>query len=341
MNDLSAEPGVLNPDPATTRAEATSRKSIWRWLVPGAKLALAGGLIYYLLTSGRLDLRVLAGMHLGWAVAAAMLLTLAGQVVQCVRWWCLMSSQSIHVSFATVLHLSWIGYFFGLFLPGAASGDLARGYFTVQRTPSTRLRSASTVLLDRAIGLYSLLLLGSAQATLLVISGKATSAIVAMGSVAVGLLLASTAVAAALVARPTRRAALRLVPQKLRNAAGECLESYCTQPRALSAALALSLLSSAISLLAFLPAARALGDHLSVPAAFLAGTLVFLANSLPISPGGIGVAESASSSFFRGLGTTHGAEVMLLLRVIIVVSSLPGAVLYVLYRARPRAAATN
>jgi hypothetical protein len=32
---------------------------------------------------------------------------------------------------------------------------------------------------------------------------------------------------------------------------------------------------------------------------------------------------------------------MLLLRVIIVVSSLPGAVLYVLYRARPRAAATN
>jgi uncharacterized membrane protein YbhN (UPF0104 family) len=57
----------------------------------------------------------------------------------------------------------------------------------------------------------------------------------------------------------------------------------------------------------------------------LAGPLVIVANCLPIAPGGVGVAEAASSQLFGVFGVTAGAEVMVALRLILAVLSLPGA----------------
>ncbi|MNC96004.1 hypothetical protein D3C83_132610 [compost metagenome] len=49
-----------------------------------------------------------------------------------------------------------------------------------------------------------------------------------------------------------------------------------------------------------------------------------LANCLPISPGGIGVAEAASEGLFAVFAVTVGAEMMLLVRLVTVVVSIPG-----------------
>jgi uncharacterized membrane protein YbhN (UPF0104 family) len=58
-------------------------------------------------------------------------------------------------------------------------------------------------------------------------------------------------------------------------------------------------------------------------ASLLIGPLVVLANCLPFTPGGIGVAEATSSQLFRGVGSTSGAEMMLAIRLMMALLSLP------------------
>jgi uncharacterized membrane protein YbhN (UPF0104 family) len=71
-------------------------------------------------------------------------------------------------------------------------------------------------------------------------------------------------------------------------------------------------------------AARLLGATISWDATFLAGPLIVLANCLPLTPGGIGMAEAASSGLFASVGTLCGAEMMLLVRLCTATLSLPG-----------------
>ena len=73
-------------------------------------------------------------------------------------------------------------------------------------------------------------------------------------------------------------------------------------------------------------AGRLLGEQVPWDAAFLAGPLIVLANCLPITPGGIGLAEAASSELFAQLDSGGGAEMMLMLRICVSALSLPGVV---------------
>jgi uncharacterized membrane protein YbhN (UPF0104 family) len=67
-----------------------------------------------------------------------------------------------------------------------------------------------------------------------------------------------------------------------------------------------------------------LGENVPWHTSFLAGPIVTLANCLPITPGGVGLAEAASSESFGGLGSSSGAEMMVLLRICGMLISLPG-----------------
>lgn len=71
-------------------------------------------------------------------------------------------------------------------------------------------------------------------------------------------------------------------------------------------------------------AGRVLGERVPWDAAFLAGPLIVVANCLPITPGGIGLAEAVSSELFASLGSADGAEMMILTRICIALVALPG-----------------
>jgi len=58
--------------------------------------------------------------------------------------------------------------------------------------------------------------------------------------------------------------------------------------------------------------------------------LVIVANSLPIAPGGIGVAETTASLLFAQFGVEKGATVMLIVRIGILLLRLPGGLIYIL-----------
>jgi hypothetical protein len=180
------------------------------------------------------------------------------------------------------------------------------------------------VLADRALGLYSLLLLGLFPIGWLSVQGTLAPGVAGMALVTLGLFLAATLGALCLLFPISRRVLLAVVPKAWREAWDESLADYSRALRPMGLCMGLSLASNVLVLLSFSLAGRTLGLAIPPAAALLAGPLVVLANSLPVSPGGIGVGESAAEALFVLMGATGGAEAMLLLRVVGAVVALPG-----------------
>ena len=300
-------------------------------LINIAKALIALALLIWLVHSGRLDFAVLLSAPLNIFHLLGILTLSAHVLLQVVRWWWLLRTQRINLSLGQALQLSWIGQFFSSLLPGAAGGDLVRAYYVARDASAAKVAGVSTVLLDRALGLYALLWLGvPSVAVLIILQDELTSAVIQMGALISLLVIGTTVLFLALWARPTRSLILGLVPGRFRTTLEATLVAYHDHGRDLIFCFVLSLLASIMLMGTFLLLGRAIGTPLGWQQVFLAGPLVIVANSLPVSPGGLGVAETAASVLFAGFGVDTGAEIMLILRFWVVVLGLPGGLMYVL-----------
>jgi uncharacterized membrane protein YbhN (UPF0104 family) len=340
-DDGCRQPEAGVEDIAATNGDAAA-PGWWRsrLLLP-AKLALAGGLLLWLVSSDRLQLDKFLAVSLSGELLLFVAIVLLSMAVPAVRWWWLLRVQELQVPLRQVFRLTWAGYFTGLLLPGAASGDLAKGYLIVRGRQNGRIRALSTVLVDRVIGVYSLLFLGSLSALWLIAGGRTGGPDLAMGLVAVLLLLILTLGGAALLLAPSRRLLLRVLPLRWRLTVEHSLEFYAQHKASLLGCFCLSIVTSAGTLIAFALAAELLGGGVFWSATFIAGPLVIVANCLPLTPGGLGVGETVSHSLYTALGTSCGAEIMALVRVAMAVLALPGLVALLAPDAAPAARAQD
>ncbi|HVT30037.1 MAG TPA: lysylphosphatidylglycerol synthase transmembrane domain-containing protein [Lacipirellulaceae bacterium] len=312
-------------DPQQTKRDGNSvRRRAW-WL-PALKAVLAAGIIGWLCT-GPLNMRLLSGVLGSGHLAFLGAIVFASMFLPAIRWYWLLRIQRLNVTLWAVVRMTWIGYVTGLILPGAVSGDLAKGYLVLRDQPEGRARGLSTVLVDRFIGLYTMMTLGVVAAARFEAMYQTTAAVHAMLAGLLVLLTGATSGAVALLVAPVRRVLARVVPTTLAAAGTESYRLYVNAKLALTGCLVLSLASSAVTAMSLAAADRTLSGNVSWTASLVAGPLVILANSLPITPGGIGVAEATSSQLFAVLGSTNGAEMMLVLRLAMTVLSLPAVLL--------------
>ena len=317
----------MNASTSSERLLESPPPPAWRrYLVGSLKTSVALALLAWLVHSGRLDLARLTQVRPSWGMAALAALALGGLLLPVGRWFVLLRIQGLHESLGRVLLLTWAGYFGGLFLPGAASGDLVKVYMILRNRSGGHGRALSTVLLDRIMGLYSFIILGSLAVGGLTLRGEWPTAVRSMAATTLLLFLGTTTLLG-MVAWPwSRRGLLRMVPGNWRQAWTESCGRYVQSPGALTLCLLISLLSNVLVLASFAAASAALGNGLSVRAAFLAGPLVILANCLPLSPGGIGVGETTAATLFTACAASGGAEAMLLCRLCAAFWALPGIV---------------
>src|SRR5579864_391253 len=113
-------------------------------------------------------------------------------IAPALRWWWLLRIQELPVSLSKVLSMTWVGYFTTLLLPGAVSGDVAKGFLIVQGRDNGRTRALSTVLADRGFGLYTLLFMGTLCGLWLAARGEASTAGLVMTQLAGVMLLGIT-----------------------------------------------------------------------------------------------------------------------------------------------------
>ena len=284
---------------------------------------------YWLIASGRLDFSVLFESPPGLLHLSGLILLLIYMIIQAMRWWWLLLTQNISIPLKRVVELSWISNFFTIVLPGTAGGELVRAYYIVKDAPNLKVSSVSTVLVDRILGLYSLLWLGVASFLVLLLLGEeGTSAAVPIG-VSAALLTATATVGLFLLWMPvTRNFILRLLPKRFRVPLNDALNAYQGHGRYLAGGFILSLVANICYMGIFLLVGLSLNAGFAWHQVALSVPFIVLANTLPISPGGVGVGETASSLLFEQFDVSVGAEIMLVLRLWTILLRLPGGVLF-------------
>ncbi len=253
-----------------------------------------------------------------------MALVAGSMIIPAFRWWWLLRIQDLREPVWKIVTLTWAGYLTALILPGAAGGDLARSYLILRRHSRMRARAFSTVLADRFLGIHSLFCLGAISAIWMLAHDTTEPAVRMMAALTIVPLLAMSAGLIALLCAPSRSLLFRILPMSWRLAWDQSILLYRNAVPELLGCFGLSLASNTLTIMTFAVAGRMLGGDTAWADSFLAGPLIVVANCLPITPGGIGLAEAVSNQLFSNLGSSGGAEIMVLLRACGIVLSLPG-----------------
>lgn len=131
-------------------------------IVNTLKIAFAGALIYWLVTSGKLDFKLLMNLkdH-PFSVLTAVVLCIVNFTLVSYRWETILRSRSqIKIPVIGLLKVNWIGQFFSTVLPGSVSGDLVKMLYVEKYSESFSKKFVfASILIDRIMGLSGLILL--------------------------------------------------------------------------------------------------------------------------------------------------------------------------------------
>ncbi len=81
---------------------------------------------------------------------------------QYVRWWMLVQALGLPFRLRDAFRLGMVGTFYNTFLPGSIGGDFVKAYFIAKDSPQRKAAAVATVVADRMLGLFGLLLYGAA-----------------------------------------------------------------------------------------------------------------------------------------------------------------------------------
>ena len=101
-------------------------------------------------------------------VSASPLLVLLGTLVHVfsvlvsvVRWRTILVNFDVHIDYSPLAKITFIGFFFNLFLPSGIGGDFFRAYYLSKRKDRGMSTTLTTTLLERSGGLCALLVIGT------------------------------------------------------------------------------------------------------------------------------------------------------------------------------------
>src|SRR5207248_1415426 len=109
--------------------------------------------------TGKIDLSVLTTLPAS-LLAEALTLTLMLTLLAAVRVRYILNSQSIHTGVWQCFLYNCAGILYSAFLPGGISGDAVRAYLFMKAVPNHRLAILGAMVLDRVLGLVSMVFLG-------------------------------------------------------------------------------------------------------------------------------------------------------------------------------------
>ncbi|GIW84179.1 MAG: hypothetical protein KatS3mg106_692 [Gemmataceae bacterium] len=282
-----------------------------------------------------------------WLVIAAVL-TAGALGLQLVRWYLLVRALELPFTLRDACRLGLVGVFFNTFLPGSIGGDLLKAYFIARENRERKTRAVATVLIDRALGLFGLVLFVAVLGTAAWGLGEERLAdnaelqrLIELMAVCSGATVAGFILLGYLPQRRVDRFARRL--RWLPKIGGVLAEfwyavwMYRQRPRTMAWGVVLSAVSHVALVLAFHAASRvfpATGEAAEQPASLAEHLVIapigFIVQALPVSPGGVGVGEAAFAGLYQlsGRSASRGVIARLSLRI---VEWLLGAAGYLIY----------
>lgn len=250
-----------------------------------------------------------------------------------VRWLFIIRAAGETTGFGRLFTTTLVGNFFALFLPDAIGSDLARMY-GLKDEYRTSANIVSTVLVDRVVGLVSLILM--ALVALLVGSKFVTDQSVIL--LIIGLLVCFTIgwalffnqrVIKQIFEWSFKLPIINRLESKIR-ALYESLYRLNQQRRLLITTLILSLVVQAAEVISVILVAYALDISVSPSYFFIFLPIVWLVTTIPISIGGLGVREGIFAFFFSqvSVASSDAVAISLLYYSFRIITGVLGGIIF-------------
>lgn len=261
-------------------------------------------------------LDLLAGIHPGYLTLGVLCYFFSMAIIS-FRWLFIVRTANEPVNILQLIGINFVGSFFSMFLPTAAGGDVARMYESSRRG-MVGTNAVSTVLLDRVIGLISLVLICIAA----LFAGYRYTGELSLVYMVIGLAVAF-GVAWRLFFNPSLirrfRGVFRLpLLARAEPSAKKLYQSLYElqlQPGLLLSTLSISIFAQVIEIASAIFLARALGLNSQSFYFFIFVPLIWLVTMVPVSLNGLGLRESAFAFFFGQIGVLSTEAVSLSLLV--------------------------
>ena len=246
----------------------------------------------------------------------------------------LLRAHNMRLSLCTSIKLTLMGTFFNFCLPGSTGGDAIKIYYALEGNHGRRTELATLMLFDRAVGMFVLLILP--VLVLPLFPGKFSSIEPISTLVAAAAAISAVMLVSILLCFVKRIRESRLLTVAFETVPlGHFLErvfntiyAYRQKPGSLITATAISLLSQLLNIGVILVLARATTMNGPVPEMIVLIPFGFLATSVPVTPGGLGVGEAAFDRLFAIAGLTGGAQLLLGWRLLSIAIGFTGLGFY-------------
>lgn len=274
-----------------------------------------------------------------WLMGTAWLVIFLSVVLTFIRWYWLVRALDLPFRLRDGLRLGFLGYLFNFVSLGSLGGDFFKAVFLAHEHPGRRAEAISTIVVDRLIGLYGLLLLGS----IVVLSGQlpagpeiqhlglvtliSTGIISLLGAILMWPGLLHGSLASKLGELPKVGRHVKMLLQAART--------YRSRHGVLWLSLAVTMIVHLLNVAGFYLVARGLpGESPTFASHMLIIPLAVLTSAIPISFAGLGVFELAMQKLYMlvapaGMMPKLGLFVALIDRVMMLLNAGVGVFFYV------------
>lgn len=254
------------------------------------------------------------------------------------RWGMLVRGLSIPIRFVDACRLGAIGFLLSFVSAGSVGGDLFKAFFLSRRSPGRRVEAVASVLVDRIIGLYGLVLVVALVSVWREPSWTDPTLRTILGT---GTILAVVATLALVIVVAGGKWLDRVLPSghphsrfwRSLHRLANTLRLFHDRPGRIVLATLLSMLVHALLATGLYWTAR--GLYSSPPTLkehLLIGPVGNLAAALPISPAGLGVFEAAIEWLYRIVPAqptvVSGTLVALVFEVVKILQAAAGVIFY-------------
>lgn len=277
----------------------------------------------------------------GWVIIVTIALQTFVFVMGNLRWWVLIRTHQLGHRFRELLGPYFIGTFFNNLLPTSTGGDLFRIYHIHQQKHGPSV-SISPVLTERIVGLITMIGLATAAAPLVNVDNevifilKQTLPWVFVTGIIGLIILGSKFTYRPLHSLLEQWSRFKIIKGLLHVT--EACHKYVRIPSVMITLVILSAILQVLEAVIFYLFGVGIGVEMKFVAYVLIVPMIYVAASLPLSIGGLGVREAAALTLFMSVGMSEGnaGAVSFLYIPVLIISGLPGLVYFMLLKNRKK-----
>jgi uncharacterized protein (TIRG00374 family) len=293
-----------------------------KWYALALRYVLGILIISWLINTDLIATSVLSKINFEVVIFCTLLIFLQ-MLLSGYRIQCLLREYSIRVSLPRCIAYNSVGIFYSLFLPGGMSGDLVRGYYYWRACPESNKSSLiGALFMDRFLGTVVMIVMGLLAGTWLMVAlGLKYFIFVSW----LGFFLLVVGYWLVMNFRRNPNDITNVYIRRLYTFI-EKIDLKTYKASTIFWALALSFFAHLLSVLVLFSCSELMQSGLDFLTVLAVAPLGFLANALPLTPGGLGVGEKGFDVLFSLVGGAEGANSFLLARIFLFAPALLGGI---------------